>query len=86
MEGSSLKLLFSSFAPSEHCQGALEQGPEPTNAHIGPCDELATHPGADLPLTPKEIKQLRRDDAIAAICIVLPDFHHTAQRCSLNVV
>lgn len=29
-------------------QGTLEQGSEPTNAHIGPCDEMATHPGVDL--------------------------------------
>lgn len=37
-----------SKTPSEHRRGALEQGVEPTNAHIGPYDELATHPG-DLP-------------------------------------
>lgn len=27
---------------TDHCQGALEQDTEPTNAHIGPCNELAT--------------------------------------------
>lgn len=37
--------------PSEHCRVALEQGSEPTNARIGPCDELATHPGMDLAFT-----------------------------------
>lgn len=25
----------------------LEQGTRPTNAHIGPCDDLATHPGVE---------------------------------------
>lgn len=34
--------------PSEHCQGALEQGIELANAQIGYCDELATYPGVDL--------------------------------------
>lgn len=33
--------------PSEDCRGTLEKGTEPTNAQIGPCDELATHPGMD---------------------------------------
>lgn len=33
--------------PLEHCQSTLVQGPEPTNAHIGLCDELSAHPGAD---------------------------------------
>ncbi|TWW79831.1 hypothetical protein D4764_10G0008610 [Takifugu flavidus] len=33
----------------QHCGGTHEQGIEPTNGHIGPCDELATHPGVDLP-------------------------------------
>lgn len=28
-------------------EGALEQGTDPTNAHIGPCGELATNPGVD---------------------------------------
>lgn len=31
--------------PWEHCQVTLEQSSEPTNAHAGPCHELATHPG-----------------------------------------
>lgn len=30
---------------SEHYHGTLEQGTEPTNAHIGPSGELRTHPG-----------------------------------------
>lgn len=32
---------------SEHYRGALEQCTEFTNAHIEPCDELATNPGVD---------------------------------------
>lgn len=47
--------------PSEHYPGTLEQGTEPTNAHIGLCNELVTHPGFDLPspiVSPaQEIKQ-----------------------------
>lgn len=33
--------------PSEQCGGTLEQSAEPTTAHIGPYDELVTHPGVD---------------------------------------
>lgn len=32
-------------SPSVHCRGTFEQGNEPSNAHIGPCDELAANPG-----------------------------------------
>lgn len=28
--------------PPENCRSTLEQGTEPTNAHIGPCNKLAT--------------------------------------------
>lgn len=31
--------------PSGHNPGTLEQGTVSTNAHIGPCSELATHSG-----------------------------------------
>lgn len=46
-------------------QGTLKQVTDPTNAHVGPCDELATHLGCTLPLPivyhpPKGIKHLRR--------------------------
>lgn len=34
--------------PSEHWQSTLEQGTKPPNAQIGPCNELATHPGVYL--------------------------------------
>lgn len=34
--------------PSEHCSVTLEQGTEPKNALIGPCDEQVSHPGLDL--------------------------------------
>lgn len=34
---------------SKHCPGTLEQGSRPINAQTGSCDELATHPGANLP-------------------------------------
>lgn len=44
-------------------QGTLEQVTDPTNAHIGPFDELATHLGMYPPSIvyrpPKGIKQLR---------------------------
>lgn len=30
--------------PSKHCRSTLEQGTKPTNAHMGPCDGLGTHP------------------------------------------
>lgn len=45
---------------STHLQSiALEQGTEPINAHIGPWDELVTHPGdppfVDPPCDPKRV-------------------------------
>lgn len=51
--GSVLVVRGDARTPSEHCSGTLEQGTEPKNAHIGPCDELVSHPGVDLPLTSK---------------------------------
>lgn len=38
-----------STTPSEHCPGTCEKGTKFTNAHIGRCNELATHPAVDLP-------------------------------------
>lgn len=35
--------------PSDHCWATFEQGTRPKNPHKGPCDELATYPGLDLP-------------------------------------
>lgn len=49
--GSVLVVGGDASTPSEHCSGTLEQGTEPKDAHIGPCDELVSHPGVDLPLT-----------------------------------
>lgn len=51
---------------NKHCQGTLEQGTKPTHAHTGPCDELATHPGVDLP-SPRDpekdkVEQEMRDE------------------------
>lgn len=34
---------------SEHRPGPFEQTTKPTNAHMGPRDDLATHPGGDQP-------------------------------------
>lgn len=48
MEGA-LVVAGGARTASEHCRGALEQVTEPTNTHTGPCDELATHAGVDLP-------------------------------------
>lgn len=36
--------------PSNHCLGILKQGTQPSNTHIGPCDELHTHEVCTLPL------------------------------------
>lgn len=49
--GSVLLVGGDARTPLEHCSGTLEQVTEPKNAHIGPCDELLSHPGLDLPLT-----------------------------------
>lgn len=50
----------------KHCQGTREQGAEPTDARIGPCNELVLMQGwicirplYTLPVTPKGITQLR---------------------------
>lgn len=42
-------LEVSARTPSEHCPGTLEQVTKPTNALKGPCDELGSYPGVDLP-------------------------------------
>lgn len=31
----------------EYCRSTFMQGAEYINAHIGPCDERATHPGVE---------------------------------------
>lgn len=36
--------------PSKHSLGILKQGTKPSNAHIGPCNELDTHEVCTLPL------------------------------------
>lgn len=50
--------------PSEHCPSALELGTEPTNAHIGTFDELATHPEVNLPSPVSPPRDPERDKAV----------------------
>lgn len=49
MEGV-LVIMGGARTPSETCLGTLEQGTEPKNALVGPCNEPATPPGVNVPL------------------------------------
>lgn len=49
--------------PSECCEGTLEQGTDPTNAHLGPCDALATPLGGTLP-SPMTLRGIRHNRKI----------------------
>lgn len=47
MDGGVLVVGGGASTPSEHCPGPLEQGTQPTTAHLGPCWGLIL--GGDLP-------------------------------------